>query len=103
MALADDTLGLEEAADMLRLGLEATRTLVDGGHIPAVRLNQKHTVILRDDVIGYIRDEGRRQAEERKKAATGKKRRVIPAARSAISAARKTTPPDLRAYETAST
>ncbi len=95
-----ETLGLEDAADMLRLGIEATRALVDQGELPAVRLNQKHTVILRDDLIGYIRDEGRRQAEERRKAVIGKERQHSAPARAAARKPRKAAHPDLRAYET---
>ncbi len=65
----DDTMGLEGAARMLRLGLEAMKDLVDKGEVPAVRLNQKHTVMLREDLIDFLRSEGRRQAAERKKSA----------------------------------
>lgn len=35
----DDTLGLEGAARMMRLGLEAMKELVDKAEVPAVRLN----------------------------------------------------------------
>lgn len=35
----DDTLGLEDAAKVLRLGLEAMKALVEEGTVPAVRLN----------------------------------------------------------------
>lgn len=100
----DDTLGIEGAAKMLRLGLEAMKELVDKGEVPAVRLNQKHTVLLRDDLIDFLRTEGRRQAAERKKSAIGTR----PAANASVGAtpkrkgkARRITPPDLRAYEQA--
>ncbi|HDS1367146.1 TPA: helix-turn-helix domain-containing protein [Stenotrophomonas maltophilia] len=103
-ATAEDTLGLEGAARMLRLGLEAMKDLVDKGEVPAVRLNQKHTVMLREDLIDFLRAEGRRQAAERKKSAIGTR----PAAntpesvqaRSASKSRRKKLP-DLRAYEQA--
>lgn len=101
---AEDTLGLEGAARMMRLGLEAMKDLVDKGEVPAVRLNQKHTVMLREDLIDFLRLEGRRQAAERKKSAIGTR----PAANAAVGAtpkrkgkARRITPPDLRAYEQA--
>lgn len=100
MALAEDTIGIEDAAVMLRLGLDATRELADTGQLPAVRLNQKHWVLLRDDVLGYIREEGRRQAEERRKAAAGKNRTPKSAAPSARPRPRRHAVPDLRAYET---
>lgn len=98
----DDTLGLEDAAKVLRLGLEAMKALVEEGTVSAVRLNQKHTVMLREDLIEFLRADGRRQAAERK-AAIGKR----PAANSEQSApqrtnpakARRISPPDLKAYE----
>ncbi|HEL3755788.1 TPA: hypothetical protein ACOEBN_000049 [Stenotrophomonas maltophilia] len=100
----DDTLGLEGAARMLRLGLEAMKDLVDKGEVPAVRLNQKHTVMLREDLIDFLRSEGRRQAAERKKSMIGNR----PAANTPesgqtrrASKSRRTKLPDLRAYEQA--
>lgn len=100
----DDTMGLEGAARMLRLGLEAMKDLVDKGEVPAVRLNQKHTVMLREDLIDFLRSEGRRQAAERKKSAVGTQRAAntpesLPTRRSSKS--RRTKLPDLRAYEQA--
>ena len=64
---ADETLSLDEAATLLHLGLESMRELVERGAVPAVRLNQKHMVLLRTDVLDYVRTEGRRQAEERRR------------------------------------
>lgn len=100
----DDTLGLEGAARMLRLGLEAMKELVDKGEVPAVRLNQKHTVMLREDLIDFLRSEGRRQAAERKKSAVGN-RAAANAPESvrtrSASKSRRTKLPDLRAYEQA--
>ena len=100
----DDTLGLEGAARMMRLGLEAMKDLVDKGEVPAVRLNQKHTVMLREDLIDFLRSEGRRQAAERRKSAIGHR----PAANALVGnppkrkgKARRRSPPDLRAYEQA--
>ncbi|RRU80927.1 hypothetical protein EGJ24_12225 [Stenotrophomonas maltophilia] len=100
----DDTLGLEGAARMLRLGLEAMKDLVDKGEVPAVRLNQKHTVMLREDLIDFLRLEGRRQAAERKKSAIGTQAAANsptlgPTRRASKS--RRTKLPDLRAYEQA--
>jgi len=100
----DDTLGLEDAARMLRLGLEAMKDLVDKGEVPAVRLNQKHTVMLREDLINFLRSEGRKQAAERKRSVIG----ALPAANAPASGStrrtsksRRTKLPDLRAYEQA--
>ncbi|EMB2829828.1 TPA: hypothetical protein ACKQCK_000380 [Stenotrophomonas maltophilia] len=99
-----DTLGIEGAARMLRLGLEAMKELVDKGEVPAVRLNQKHTVMLREDLIDFLRSEGRRQAAERKKSAIGTRPAAntpgsVPIRRPSKS--RRTKLPDLRAYEQA--
>ncbi|WP_423177435.1 MULTISPECIES: hypothetical protein [unclassified Stenotrophomonas] len=99
-----DTLGLEGAARMMRLGLEAMKELVDKGEVPAVRLNQKHTVMLREDLIDFLRSEGRRQAAERKKSAIGTRLAAntpesVPTRRASKS--RRTKIPDLRAYEQA--
>lgn len=104
LKVTDDTIGLEDAARMLRLGLDAMKDLVDRGDVPAVRLNQKHTVMLREDLIDFLRSEGRRQAAERKKSATGRRLPAhapveVPARRPG--GARRITPPDLRAYELA--
>jgi hypothetical protein len=102
MAELEDTLGLEGAARMMRLGLEAMKDLVDKGEVPAARLNQKHTVMLREDLIDFLRSEGHRQAAERKKSAVGSQL----AANASVGTtpkrkgkARRITPPDLRAYE----
>lgn len=98
----DDTMGLEGAAKMLRLGLEAMKDLVDKGEVPAVRLNQKHTVMLREDLIEFLRSEGRRQAAERKRSTIGAR----PASNAPDAgstrrkcSSRRTKLPDLRAYE----
>ena len=98
----EDTLGLEGAARMLRLGLEAMKDLVDKGDVPAVRLNQKHTVMLREDLIEFLKAEGRRQAEARKRSAD--KRRPAanfnrPLAPRPPTRQRRVSPPDLRPYE----
>ncbi len=99
-----DTLGLEGAARMMRLGLEAMKDLVDKGEVPAVRLNQKHTVMLREDLIDFLRSEGRRQAAERKRSTIGARPASnAPDAGSTRrkSKSRRTKLPDLRAYEQA--
>lgn len=102
--ILDDTLGLEGAARMMRLGLEAMKELVDKGEVPAVRLNQKHTVMLREDLIDFLRSEGRRQAAERKKSAVGNRAAANAPASGPTrraSKSRRTKLPDLRAYEQA--
>lgn len=61
-----DTLSLDEAASIMRLGVDAARELVLAGVIPAVTLNKKHMVLLREDVIEFLRETARRQQAERK-------------------------------------
>ncbi|WP_312705033.1 hypothetical protein [Stenotrophomonas lactitubi] len=100
----DETLGLDGAATLLRLGHEAMKDLIDRGEVPAVRLNQKHTVMLREDLIEFLRSEGRRQAAERKKSAIGTRPAAntpgsLPTRRASKS--RRTELPDLRAHEQA--
>ncbi|WP_322547764.1 hypothetical protein [Stenotrophomonas geniculata] len=100
----EETLGLDGAATLLRLGHEAMINLINRDEVPAVRLNQKHTVMLREDLIEFLRSEGRRQAAERKKSAIG----MRPTANSPplgqtrrASNSRRIKLPDLRAYEQA--
>lgn len=73
----EPTLDLQQAADFLHLGYKAMKELVDSGEVPALSLNQKHTIVLRDDLIAYVRDEGRAQAARRR---AGKARAVEPPA-----------------------
>lgn len=60
------TIGIEEAAEILRCGCVTMRTAIDCGDLPALQLNQRHTVLLRDDVIEFVRVKAREQAKERK-------------------------------------
>ena len=88
----DDTLTLEQASKVMHLGVEAMRKLVDDGEVPACSLNKKHTVLLRADLIDYIRSKGREQAETRKRPAP---------ARRPTRASTAPTPPPLDRYEQA--
>lgn len=63
----EETLTLEQAATLMNLGVDATRELIESGELPAARLNQKHTVLLREDVIDFVRAKARQQADERRK------------------------------------
>ena len=69
-AANDDTMNLESAADFLHLGYLAMKELVDTGEVPALRCNQKHTVMLRADLVDYVRTKGREQAESRRRKGT---------------------------------
>lgn len=90
-----DTLNLAEAAAFLRLGVNATKALLDDGTLPGVSLNQKHTVFLRRDLEQYIHDTALKQSEARRKAAEA---RANPQAEHAPAAARpaRTPPPSRR-------
>lgn len=100
-SMDDATLGLEDAAKVMRLGVESMKELVENGTVPAVRLNQKHTVLLREDLINYLREEGRRQAAARREAVGDR-----PAANTPVEVqaprptkTRRTKLPDLAPYE----
>lgn len=69
----NETLSLEEGAQLARVGLECFTELATTGQIPATRLNQKHWVLLREDVIDFIRTRGREQAKARRQAFAAKK------------------------------
>lgn len=93
-----ETLSVEEAADLIFLGRDAMKELIDSGVVPAVRCNQKHTVMLREDVLAYVREEGRRQAEARRKTVTVRKAATSgPAPQPGRR--RRTRLPNLRSYE----
>jgi hypothetical protein len=96
-----ETLDLKQAAAFLRLGYESMKDLVDAGAVPAVCLNQKHTVLLREDLIAYVRDEGRKQAEERKRKARAPSTRSVRATAPPKRVARSL--PDLGRYESVTT
>jgi hypothetical protein len=65
-AANDPTMNLEQAADFMHLGYKAMKDLVDSGEVPALSLNQKHTILLREDLISYVREQGRKQADKRR-------------------------------------
>lgn len=62
-----ETLDLQEAANLAKVGLECMREYVESGELPAARLNKKHVVLLREDVLDFIRVLARKQAEQRRK------------------------------------
>lgn len=45
------TIGVDEAAEILRCGVEVVRKIIANGELPALQLTQRHWVLLRDDVI----------------------------------------------------
>jgi hypothetical protein len=95
-----DTLDLEQAAKLMRLGQEATKDLIEKGELAALICNQKHVVLLRSVVLEYIAEEGRRQAEERRRRATGRQRQPVTSAATGKARGRARPPlPDLDRYE----
>jgi hypothetical protein len=96
-AANDPTMDLEQAAAFMHLGYKAMKELVDSGEVPALSLNQKHTILLREDLITYVREQGRKQADKRRA-------RKQPAAATTTPTTphhrgRKTAKPNLDAYE----
>jgi excisionase family DNA binding protein len=59
-------IGIEEAAEIMRCGVEVVRKVIARGELPALQLTQRHWVLLRDDVIEYIRAQALTQAQARK-------------------------------------
>lgn len=66
VATLPDTLSLDEAAKMMRLGEDSMRELIVTGAVPAVSLNRKHCVLLREDVLAFLRATARQQADEKR-------------------------------------
>lgn len=96
MNTTTETLSLKEAAAMIGIGLESMRSLILDGEIPAVSLNHKHMVLLRSDVIAFVRDTARRQQAERIRE---RERRAKQAA-AQTPRAKKKVMPDLSRYAT---
>ncbi|WP_457095869.1 hypothetical protein [Lysobacter sp. P5_B9] len=61
----DQALSLASAASLLRIGEEALRALVVTGQIPALSLNSRHWILLREDVIEFIRVNAQTQQDQR--------------------------------------
>ncbi|OHX20411.1 helix-turn-helix domain-containing protein [Chromobacterium sphagni] len=59
-----ETLNLDEAAELMNIGTETARELADKGVLPGCKVGVAW-VFLRDDVLGYLRDEVRRQTNQR--------------------------------------
>jgi excisionase family DNA binding protein len=94
-----ETLGIEQAAQLMRLGYEATRQLIDAGEIPAVIFNQRHVVLLREDVIAYIHEQGQIQAQQRRRVAKRPKGHATTPRAAAQRPSKRKVPPDLSLYE----
>lgn len=64
---ADDRpLSVTETAEYMQLGVEATRQLIDDGLIAAVRLNQKHCVVMKSTVVAFMHEQARTQTAARR-------------------------------------
>jgi len=95
-ATNDPTMNLEQAADFMHLGYKAMKELVDRGEVPALSLNQKHTILLREDLITYVREQGRKQADKRR---AHKQPVGVPVASAPRSRTSKNAKPNLAVYE----
>ncbi|MGC0154007.1 helix-turn-helix domain-containing protein [Chromobacterium vaccinii] len=62
--MTNDTMNIDEAAKMLNIGSETARQLAEAGVLPGCKIGVPW-VFLRDDVLTYLRDEIRRQTNER--------------------------------------
>ncbi|WP_101926971.1 MULTISPECIES: helix-turn-helix domain-containing protein [Luteimonas] len=96
----DDTFSLEQAAEYLHLGRDATRQLFDTGSLPGVSLNQKHLVFRRAALDTFL---ARMEAEQTKARAIAHRARMEAANDPAPPTKRHgRSLPDLTAYETGS-
>ena len=95
------TIGIEEAAEILRCGYDTVRTAIECGDLPALQMKKRHTVLLREDVIEYVRVHARRQAQERKAEHALREARYKALAPQRRGPGRRRTPPDLTPYEIA--
>ncbi len=91
-----ETLDVKGTAALMRCGVEAVEQIIDTGALPALRINQKRTVLLRADVLAYIAQHAREQADHRRRV------RMIdntPATPRGQSRRPQTPKPDLSRYE----
>lgn len=65
--MSTDTLDLKGIAELMNLGVDATRELIERGEVPVVSHNQKHTCAVRDQILDYLRETAVEQAAERKR------------------------------------
>lgn len=61
-----ETMSIAEAAAFIRIGVDALRELILAGQIPALTLNQKHWVLLRSDLVEFVRNIARQQQLHRR-------------------------------------
>lgn len=100
----DETLDIAQAAAYCHLGYEAMKELIDAGEVPAASFNQKHTVVLLDDLRDYIRKRAREQAEDRRRQHASTPPAAKAPQRASEAAAKPAKPakpalPDLTSYE----
>jgi excisionase family DNA binding protein len=56
--LTGEVLTLEKTAELLRVGIDDVRTLIDAGELPARRLGQ-HWRLSRTAILAWLREDGR--------------------------------------------
>lgn len=94
-------MGLEQAAEYLRLGRDSTRELWESGALPGVSLNQKHLVFRRTALDNWLAAMELQQQQQRlqKALATPPANDPAPKAISRTRRGRGRTLPDLSKYE----
>lgn len=73
-----EAMSLAEAASFIRIGVDALRALIFEGLVPALSLNQKHWVLLRSDLIDFVRATARQQQLHRRSLAEEGRRTEMP-------------------------
>jgi len=96
----DETLSLQQAANYLHLGRDATRELWDTGQLPGVSLNQKHLVFRRAALDTFL---GQLEAEQTKARSLAYRARQTAAANDSepIKRSKRQRPPNLDHYGSA--
>lgn len=90
MAPIADTIDAEECAELLKCTPETVEELTRKGELPAVKFG-RGWIYVRADLLAYLAEKGRRDAEERRPAFTSRCQAPIPAAR--LIKPRRLTPP----------
>lgn len=76
---SSETMSLAEAASFMRIGIDALRSLIYEGLVPALSLNQKHWVLLRSDLVEFIRHTAHQQQMGRRSLAEESRWATLPA------------------------
>ena len=92
MATAAETIDAEECAELLKCTADTVEELTRKGELPAVKIG-RGWIYVRADLLAYLAEKGRREAEERRQEFTA--RCKTPASLPRLVKPRRQTPPAL--------